>query len=127
MNTVLMNKVRLVGTGVAEMPQDGRRYRFHIERYRHDDGSEWGVITSVEEIPDVGDYLWIPSYGVETGDELQHMRDEHAYEQANPPLAKQDWDAMRTAHKKQIMDGYDEMRDARAEAAKRMPRTLGGH
>ena len=41
MTTVNMKKLHLIGTGVAEMPQDGRRYRFLIERYRHDDGSEW--------------------------------------------------------------------------------------
>lgn len=124
--TVLMNKVKLIGKGYAEMPQDGRRYRFNIERYRHDDGSEWGVITSMEEIPDVGEYLWIPSTGVETEDELQHMRDEYYYEKQNPSDEEADWVARRYERKTQMLDTYDEYRDRRAEVIKRSPRTLGG-
>ena len=81
MTEVLMNKVQHIGKGYAEMPQDGRRFRFEIDRYRHDDGTEWGVITSMTEMPDVGDYLWIPSHGVETEEEIQHLRDEYEYDQ----------------------------------------------
>lgn len=121
---VLMNKVHLVGSGYAEMPHDGRRFRFHIERYRHDDGSEWGVITSMEEIPDVGEYLWIPSHGVETADEVQHLTDEYRYEEENPTDEKVDWDARRRQRKGEMLDNYDELRDARAKVIERNPRTL---
>ncbi len=121
-----MNKVRLVGSGVTEMPQDGRRFRFHVDRYRHDDGTEWGVITKMEEIPDTGEYLLIPSYGVETADELQHMRDEYEYEKANPTAERQEWDGQHTERKQQLMESYDELRDHRAELIRRSPRTLRG-
>ncbi len=123
---VLMNKVHLVGSGYAEMPQDGRRFRFHIERYRHDDGSEWGVITSMEEIPDVGPYLWIPSYGAENADEVDWLRDEYEYDQANPNPEEQEWNGRRQQDRTRKMKVYDELRDARAEIIRRSPRTLGG-
>src|SRR4051812_38583717 len=44
MTEVLMNKIQVISTGYAEMPMDGRRYRFRVERYRDDDGNEWGRI-----------------------------------------------------------------------------------
>lgn len=119
-----MNKIHLVGTSVAEMPRDGRRFRFHVERYRSDDGEEWGQITSMEEIPDVGTYLWIPSYGTENADETEHLRLEYEYEKANPKPQEQEWNAQRVASRATKMDWYNDLRDARAELIRRSPRTL---
>lgn len=124
--TTLMNKIRLVGTGYAEMPQDGRRFRFQIERYRHDDGSEWGQIVSMEEIPDVGRYLWIPSYGAENADEVEHLVDEYEYDKANPTPEQQDWDGRRQETRTRKMEVYNDLRERRAKIIARSPRTLGG-
>ncbi len=125
MTEVIMNKLKLVGSGYAEMPQNGRRYRFHIERYRHDDGTEFGRVVSMEEIPDVGPYLYIPSYGVEA-DEAQHMFEEHQYEQAHPDPLEQEWLAEHRADQGRQRQRYDELRDRRAEVIRRNWRTLGG-
>lgn len=126
MTDVNMNKVHLIGSGYAEMPRDGRRFRFHIERYRHDDGSEWGVITSMDEIPDVGPYLWIPSYGAENADEVDHLRQEYEYDTANPNPEQQEWNGRREQTKARKMEVYNELRDERARIIKGSPRTLGG-
>lgn len=123
-SNVLMNKLQMVGRGFAEMPMNGRRFRFEIERYKHDDGSEFGQVISMEEVPDVGEYLWIPSHGVETADEVQHLRDEYEYEKANPTDEKVDWDARRRQRKANMLNNYDEFRDVRAKLIERNPRTL---
>ena len=124
MPEVNMGKVHLVGTGYAEMPMDGRRYRFLVERYRHDDGSEWGRIVSMEEIPDVGPYLWVPSYGVTSPAEGQYLVEEHEYEQTHPHAETVEWWAEHRAQQGRRMQHYNELRDRRAEVVKRSPRTL---
>lgn len=121
MTEINMQRMRLIGRGYAEMPQDGRRYRFLIERYRHDDGTEYGHIVSMEEIPDVGPYLWIPSMGIESEDELQYLRDEFAYDSAK----QDDWWGEHRDRQKQMMERYNELRDARAARVKANPRTGG--
>ena len=123
---VLMNRVKLIGSGYAEMPQDGRRFRFLVERYRHEDGTEWGQIVSMEEIPEVGRYLFIPSYGAENADEADWLRREYEYERANPTPEQQEWDGRRQESKARKMEVYTELRDERAKVIKRSPRTLGG-
>ena len=126
MTTVNMKKLHLIGTGVAEMPQDGRRYRFLIERYRHDDGSEWGQIVSMEEIPDVGPYLWIPSYNTEPA-EAEYLFEEAQYERTHPNPTDQEWWAEHRAQQQKQRDLYDEARDQRATIIQQNPRTLGGN
>lgn len=121
-----VKKMHLIGSGYAEMPKDGRRFRFRIERYRHDDGTEWGQITSMEEIPDVGPYLWVPSWGAENADEVEHMLDELHYEEANPTAEKAAWDGGRAESRRLKFQMYDELRDERAKRIKRSPRTLQG-
>ena len=127
MTTVNMNKVHLIGMGVAEMPQDGRRYRFLIERYRHDDGSEWGQIVSMEEIPDVGPYLWIPSYGVTDSAEGQYLYEEHEFEKTHPDASEQEWWEEHRERQRQQRQTYDELRDQRAKEIRQSPRTSGGN
>ena len=124
MTTVNMKKLHLIGTGVAEMPQDGRRYRFLIERYRHDDGSEWGQIVSMEEIPDVGPYLWIPSYGVTEPAEGQYLYEEHQFEKTHPDPNDVEWWGEHREKQRQQRQTYDELRDQRAKEIKASPRTL---
>ncbi len=126
MTDVLMNKFHLVGRGYAEMPQDGRRYRFLIERYRHDDGTEWGQIVSMEEIPDVGPYLWVPSWGADSPEEADHLHEEQTYEQEHPhPLDEEWWAQHRDVQtKRKVL--YDELRDKRAQTIKQNHRTMGG-
>jgi hypothetical protein len=101
-----------VGTGYAEMPQDGRRYRFKIEKYRDDDGQEWGQITSMEEIPDVGPYIWIPSYGTEAA-EADYMFGEWQEEQRAGSPETSYLEAHRDVQSKR-MNTYNELRDERA-------------
>ena len=120
-----MNKTHLVGTGYAEMPQDGRRYRFLVERYRHDDGSEYGHIVSMEEIPDVGPYLWIPSYNIEAS-EADYLYEEAQYERTHPNAADQEWWAEHRANQQAKRSQYDEARDQRAKIIKQNHRTLTG-
>lgn len=113
--------MRLVGRGYAEMPQDGRRFRFLVERYRDDDGNEWGSIVDMQEVPDVGPYRWIPSLGVESEEELQYLRDEQDYD-----LAKQaDWWGEHRERQRQMMERYNELRDKRAAIVRANPRTGG--
>lgn len=126
MTEAYVNKIHLIGSGYYEMPKDGRRFRFHVERYRHDNGEEFGQITSMEEIPDVGPYLLIPSWGAENADEVEHMYQELQYEEANPTPEKQDWDGGRAESRRMKFQMYDELRDERAKRIKRSPRTLQG-
>lgn len=117
-------KIKLVGDGYLEVPRDGRRFRLHVKRYRHDDGSEWGVVESMEEIPDVGPMLMIPTCGAENADEIEHMRAEYDYELANPTDAEADWRGRRAQARLAKFTLYDELRDHRAKIIKRSPRTL---
>ena len=114
MPEVLMNKLKLIGTGYAEMPQDGRRFRFQVERYRSDDGHEFGRIVSMEEVPDVGPYVWIPSYGVEA-QEAEYMFGEWQHDQANPNPLESEWMAEHRAEQDRRMNDYNELRDERAK------------
>jgi len=125
MPEVLMNKVRCVGVGHYEMPADGRRYRFTVERWRHDDGTEFGRIISREEIPDIGPQLMIPSYGTGSADEAQYLRDEWEHEKTHPhPLDVEFWGQHRAEAMKRL-EVYNELRDARAAHINRNPVTKG--
>ena len=124
MTTTIVPKVHLIGTGYAEMPQDGRRYRFHIERYRDDAGEEWGQIVSMEEIPDVGPYLWIPSWGADAS-ETQYLVEEHEHEKTHPDPVMTEWWAEHRAAQKKKLAFYDEARDYRVEIIRRNPVTHG--
>lgn len=125
MPETIVPKHTLVGVGYAEMCQDGRRYRFKVERYRHDDGSEWGRIVERQEIPDIGPQLWIPSYGVESPAEAQYLAEEWEYEKSHPhPLDQEFWSQHRDTAKKQFTR-YNELRDERAAHIKRHPVTKG--
>ena len=105
------------------MPQDGRRYRFVIDKYRHDDGTEYGQIVSVDEIPDVGPYIWVPSWGATSPDEAEYLADEFEYERQHPhPQDVERWGEHREAQRRRRLL-YDELRDKRAELIKR---TVGG-
>ena len=125
MTTVVVNKRTLIGTGYVDLPVGGRRFRYHVERYRDDDGEEWGKIVSVEQIPDVGPYLWIPSYAVSSPDETEYLLQEHEYEQAHPDPQTVEWWAEHRAEQKRRMTLYDEARDARAAHIRRNPVTKG--
>ena len=125
MTTVNVSKRHLIGTGYAEMPQNGRRYRFLVERYRDDDGSEWGRIASMEEIPDVGPYLWIPSWGVDSQAETDYLVEEYEYEKTHPDPLTSEWWAEHRANQRRMMARYDEARDERAAIIKRNPVTFG--
>lgn len=125
MTEVSVPKHTLISTGYAEMPADGRRYRFRVERYRSDDGSEWGRIVEKQEIPDVGPYLWIPSYGVQSPAEAQYLTEEWEYEQEHPNPLDQEWWASHRDEAGKRMTKYNELRDARAEHIKRHPVTKG--
>ena len=124
MTTVLMNKMHLVGSGYAEMPQDGKRYRYQINRWRDDSGQEWGEIVSREQVPDVGPYMWIPSYHIEPA-EAQYLQEEYEYERAHPHPIDREQLAEHRAKMQGVRTLYDEARDARAAAIKRSPRTAG--
>lgn len=124
MTTVMVPKMQLVGQGYAEMPHDGKRYRFHIERYRDDDGEEWGQITSMEEIPDTGPYLWIPSWGADAA-ETQYLVEEHEYEKMHPDPETAEWWANHRTEQKRKMALYNDARDMRAEIIRRNPVTKG--
>lgn len=125
MTEINMNKVKLVGKGYAEMPQDGRRYRFEIERYRHEDGSEWGSVVSMKQIPDAGPLLWIPSWGAQDPQESDHLYQEYEYEKDHPTGSERErWGE----HRERVgvmRQSYDEARDHRAELVKRNHRTAG--
>ncbi len=110
----------LIGTGYAEMPMDGKRYRFHVERYRHDDGTEWGRIVGKEEIPDVGPYLWVPSYGVSEAAETQYMIEEWEYEKTHPDPDQKAWIEERRHAVQKRFDLYNELRDERARLARKL-------
>lgn len=115
----------LVSTGYAEMPMDGRRYRFKVERYRHDDGTEWGRIVEKEEIPDVGMYLWIPSYGVTEPAEAQYLAEEWEHEKTHPDPDRHQWLAYHREQVRRERERYDEARDERARLIKKNHRTKG--
>ena len=117
-------KIKLIEDGYLEVPRDGRRFRFHIKRYQHDDGSQWGQVESMEEIPDVGPMLMIPPGAAENVDEIEHMRAEYDYELANPTDAEADWLGHRAQARLNKFALYDELRDRRAKIIKRSPRTL---
>lgn len=125
MPETFVRKYKLVGTGYAEMPMDGRRYRFRVERYRADDGSEWGRIVEKQEIPNVGPYLWIPSYCHEAA-EAQYLEEEAAYEKEHPHPDDVSWWGEHRAQASKTMDAYNEARDARAEWIRRNPVTAKG-
>ena len=118
MPEILMNRMKLVGTGYAEMPQDGRRYRFTIERYRTDDGQDFGRIVSMEEVPDVGPYIWIPSYGIEAS-EAEYMFQEWEHERANPNPMEAEWLSEHRQEQARRMNDYNELRDERAKRVRR--------
>ena len=124
MTTAIVQKQHLIGTGYAEMPHDGKRFRFHIERYRDDDGAEWGQILSMEEIPDVGPYLWIPSWGADAS-ETQYLVEEHEYEKTHPDPFMAEWWSDHRTKQKQKMALYNEARDLRAEIIRRNPVSHG--
>ncbi len=125
--TINMGKVKLVGSGYCEMPRDGRRFRFHVNRYRHDDGTEWGEILSMTEVPHTGQpYLYIPTFGAENGDEVDFLRQEFEYEQANPTAEQADWNGRRQQTRLRKMQGYNDYREQRADIIRRSPRTLKG-
>jgi hypothetical protein len=115
--TVNMGKIHRIGCGYVEMPQDGRRFRFHVERFRDDEGHEWGTVLGMEEIPDVGEYLIIPSLGVEPS-ELEHMEAEYRYEKANPTDQDLAWQAHRSARKAHLKEWYRDMCDQRRTEAR---------
>lgn len=124
MTEIAVPKLHHVGTSVAEMPQDGRRYRFVIEKYRHDDGSEYGEIVSMTEIPDIGPYMWVPSWGAGSPDEAQHLVAEFQHERQHPHRQDvEQWGEHRERVQKQRAL-YDELRDKRADLVKR--NHLGG-
>ena len=125
MTTVISSKMTLISTGYAEMPADGKRYRFLIERYHNDDGSDWGRIVSREEIPDVGPYLWIPSYGATSAAEADYLREEYEYEKDHPNPGQAEWEGERQEQQARVRANYDEARDARAAYVKRNPVTKG--
>jgi len=112
--TAIVPHLTLIGTGYAELPQNGRRYRFQIERYRDDEGSEFGRIVSMEEVPDVGPYMWIPSYGVEAA-EAEYMFGEWQQEQKSPNLDDAVYLAEHRYKQAQRMNNYNELRDERAK------------
>lgn len=122
MPEIAVNKLKLVGTGYAEMPQDGRRYRFKVERYLHDDGTEYGKIVEMTEIPDVGPYLWVPSYGVEAA-EAEYLSEEFEHEKANPHPKDIEWWGEHRQKARQLKESYDE---AREERARHVTRRLRG-
>lgn len=126
MTEVLMNKMHLIGVGYAEMPHDGRRYRFCIERYRNDDGSEWGRVVSTEEVPEKGPYIWIPSWGTRGHDEAEHLFQEAQHEQEHPHPLDAEYLAQHREKQSRKMQRYDELREKRADLVKKNPRTLGG-
>lgn len=121
--TTVLNKMKLVGTGYAEMPQDGRRFRFKVERYRTDDGQEFGRIASMEEVPDVGPYIWIPSYCIEAA-EADYMFQEWEHEQAHPDPGERDWQAEHRYRQARRMNDYNELRDERAKRVRRHSETI---
>lgn len=108
MTLAVVKKMALIGSGYLELPQGGRRYKFLVERYRHDDGSEFGKIVSMEEIPDVGPCLIIPSFAARDADEAEHMKAEYEYEQANPHPIDQAWWA---SHREQQATNPERYRD----------------
>lgn len=87
----VVKKLTLIGSGYLELPENGRRYRFLVERYRHDDGSEYGRIVSVEEIPNVGPHLIIPSWAARDPEEAQALADEWEYEKTHPDPLEAEW------------------------------------
>ena len=121
MPEVLMNKHKHVGTSYAEMPQDGRRFRFTIEKYRTDDGEEFGQVVSMEEIPDIGPYLWIPSWGTESA-ESTYLFEEY---QSEPPRDAE-YMAEHRAKQAKRMNDYNELRDERAKRIARKSKVLTG-
>ena len=125
MTTVLMNKYHLVSTGYAEMPMNGGRFRVQVERYRDDEGGEWGRIVGMEQIPDVGPYLWIPSWGVTEQAETDYLVEEHEYEKTHPDPLMGEWWADHREKQRQMMTLYNEARDERAAIVKRNPVTHG--
>ena len=118
-------KHKLVSTGYAEMPMDGRRYRFKVERYVDDEGNEWGRIVDKEEIPDTGLYLWIPSYGVTEAAEAEYLTEEWEYEKTHPDPVQAAWLAEHREMQAKRMALYNEARDARVEYIRRNPVTFG--
>lgn len=126
MTEVLVNKMTLIGTGYAELHEGGRRWRFLVERYRHDDGTEFGQIVSKEEIPDVGPMLWIPSWGSSSPDEAQYLRDEYEHEKAHPDPGEAEWWSEHRANTALMRERYDEARDERAKRVGRNPKQFGG-
>jgi hypothetical protein len=126
MTEIAVPKFHHVGTSIAEMPQDGHRYRFVIEKYRHDDGTEWGQIVSMEEIPDAGLYMWVPSWGARDAREAQYLADEFAYEREHPHPQDVEQLGQHREYMRRQRVLYDELRDKRAEIVKRHPVTLGG-
>ena len=122
----LVGKYKLIGVGYAEMPMNGGRMRFRVERYQHDDGSEWGRIVDSEMIPETGrPYLWIPSYGVESASEADYLREEWEHEEKNPNAEHTEWLAEHRERAKRRMETYNELRDQRAALIKRNPVTKG--
>ena len=119
-----VKKMHLVGSGYAEMPQDGRRYRYQINRWRDDSGQEWGEIVSREQIPEQGQYMWIPSYNIEPA-EAEYLKEEYEYEREHPNPIDQERMAEHRAKMQRVRTRYDEARDARAAIIKRSPRTAG--
>ncbi len=114
MPEAVIPKMKLVGTGYAELPQGGRRYRFLVERYRTDDGQDFGHIVSMEEVPDVGPYVWIPSWGVEAA-EAHYMMQEWEHEKQHPHPVEQEYLAERRHTASRKMDVYNDLRDERAK------------
>lgn len=126
MTEINMQKLHFVGKGFAEMPQNGRRYRFEIARYRHDDGSEFGEVLSMTEVPDVGLYSWIPSWATRSEDEAEYLHQEQEYEKEHPHPEDVERMGEHRATQKKRMDAYNEMRDKRADLIKKNHRTLRG-
>ena len=123
--TAIVPKMQLISTGYAEMPMNGGRFRVQVERWRHDDGEEFGRVVSMEQIPDVGPYLWIPSWGATEAAETQYMVEEYEYEKAHPDPHETEWWGEHRAKQRAMMASYNEARDERAAIIRRNPVTHG--
>lgn len=125
MPDVFVQRHHLIGTGVYEEMQDGRRYRFTVEKYRDDDGEEFGRIVSQVEVPNVGPILFIPPYAVEPG-EADEMLASYEYELYNPNPLDVEHRQQHEETRSKMFAAYDEMRDARAEYITKHPATFKG-
>lgn len=118
MTDAFVPKYQEIGHGYAEMPYNGRRYRFEVKQYVNDAGERYGEIMGMTEIPETGQpYVWIPSFGVEGRDEMEYLKAELQEEQRNPHPLDAEWWAEHRARTQQMRNLYDEARDERAKRA----------